>query len=63
MYHIIEYLISIFIGLIIGIIIGYMLFKKIEYHGLDSNEVVKEIHIDENGRKYKWVPRICMCIK
>lgn len=63
MYDIIDYLINIIIGLIIGIILGYVLFKKIEYHGLDSNDVVKEIHVDENGRKYKWVPRICMCLQ
>ena len=50
MYDIIDYLINIIIGLIIGIILGYVLFKKIEYHGLDSNDVVKEIHIDEDGR-------------
>ena len=63
MYNTIDYIISILIGLIIGIIIGYILFKKIEYHGLDSNDVVKEIHIDEDGRKYKWLPQVCMCLR
>ena len=62
MYNTIDYIISIIIGLIIGIIIGYVFLKKIEYHGLDSNDVVKEIHIDKNGKKYKWIPQVCMCL-
>ena len=62
MYNTIDYIISILIGLIFGVIMGYLIFKKIEYHGLNSNDVVKEIYIDENGKKYKWQPQICMCL-
>ena len=45
----------------IGIIIGYILNKKIKYIGPDSNDIVKEIHIDESGKKYKWMPKVCIC--
>ena len=62
MYKITDYIMSIFVGILVGIILGYIFFKKIEYHGLDSNDVVKEIHIDNNGRKYKWKPEICLCL-
>ena len=41
---------------------GYLIFKKVEYHGLNSNDVVKEINVDENGKKYKWLPQVCMSL-
>lgn len=57
---IIDILVIIF-GLCIGIVIGYYLFKYYEYKGPDSNEIIKETYIDSFGRKYKWVPKICVC--
>ena len=59
-----EIIINIFviiIGLIFGIIIGYYKFRLYIYKGPDSNIVSKEIHIDSNGHKYKWVPKVCVC--
>lgn len=61
MYQTINYIINIILGLMIGIIIGYILNKKIKYIGPDSNDIVKEIHIDESGKKYKWMPKVCIC--
>jgi len=51
----------IILGLTIGLIIGYYLFKRYQYKGPDSNLVCKEIYTDNNGRKYKWVPKVCVC--
>lgn len=55
-----EFLIFIF-GIIIGSIIGYYIFKEIKYIGPDSNEIVKQIYTDDNGRKYKYIPRVTIC--
>ncbi len=60
-YDIIISIITIIIGLTIGIIFGFLLFNKYIYRGPDSNIVSKEIYIDNNGKKYKWVPSICIC--
>lgn len=60
----IEFLINLFtiiIGLVIGIILGLTLFKEYIYKGPDSNIVSKEIYIDSNGKKFKWVPKITIC--
>ena len=54
-------IIVIIIGLIIGIFIGYYLFNKKIHKGPDSNIISKEKHTDIYGRKYKWVPKICVC--
>lgn len=51
----------IILGLTIGLIIGYYLFKQYQYKGPDSNLVCKEIYTDDNGHKYKWVPKVCVC--
>ena len=40
-------------GIIIGSIIGYYIFKEIKYIGPDSNKIIKEIHMDEKGNKYR----------
>jgi len=55
-----DFFIFIF-GIIIGCIIGYYIFKEIKYTGPDSNEIVKQIYTDDNGRKYKYKPRITIC--
>lgn len=59
-YSMSDFFIFIF-GIIIGSIIGYYIFKKIKYIGPDSNEIVKQIYTDDNGRKYKYKPRITIC--
>jgi hypothetical protein len=59
-YSISDFFIFIF-GIIIGSIIGYYIFKKIKYIGPDSNEIVKQIYTDDNGRKYKYKPKITIC--
>ena len=59
--EIIINIITIIIGFIIGIIFGFFLFKEYIYKGLDSNIVVHQTHIDMDGKKYKWVPQICIC--
>lgn len=59
--QIIFNILLIVLGLIIGMIIGNYCFKVYIHKGPDSNIVVKEIHIDENGNKFKWVPKVCIC--
>lgn len=54
-------LMTIIIGIIIGSIIGYLIFKDIKYIGPDSNEIVKKIYTDTDGKKYKYVPKISIC--
>ena len=54
-------IITIIIGLVIGIVFGYLLFKEYKYTGPDSNIVSQEIHSDSNDKKYKWIPKICIC--
>ena len=54
-------IITIIIGLCIGFIFGYIIFKKYTYKGPNSNEIIKQIQIDSNGKKYKWIPEICIC--
>lgn len=57
-------MLSIFVfifGIVIGAIIGYFIFKTVKYIGPDSNEIVKEIHIDKDGKKYKFKPKITVC--
>ena len=56
-----ELIISIILGITIGIIIGYILFKKIKYIGPNSNDIYKKIYIDDNGKKYKFIPKVCIC--
>lgn len=51
----------ILIGLTIGIGLGYYFFKQYQYKGPDSNQISKEIYIDDFGRKYKWIPKVCIC--
>ena len=48
-------------GLLIGVIIGYIIFKEYKYKGPDSNIISKEIYTDINGKKYKWLPSVCIC--
>ncbi len=57
---IIEIFISVILGVVIGMFIGYMMFKKVLYKGPDSNDVRKEVKLDDNG-KYKWEPMITLC--
>lgn len=56
-----THIINIMIGLIIGVIIGLGIFKQNIYKGPDSNIVIQQTHMDENGNKYKWVPVVCIC--
>ena len=49
------------LGLTIGLAIGNYWFKEYIYKGPDSNIVAKEIHIDTDGKKFKWVPKVCVC--
>lgn len=60
-YKILSNIFIIIIGLTIGLIIGYFMFKKYIYTGPDSNVISKEIYTDNSGRKYKWVPKVCIC--
>lgn len=55
-----DYVVIIF-GLILGLVIGYFIFKEIKYIGPDSNEIVKNIYTEKNGKKYKYKPRITIC--
>jgi hypothetical protein len=48
-------------GLTIGIIIGYLLFNQYQYKGPDSNQIAKEVYNDKKGKKYRWVPKVCVC--
>ena len=54
-------LITFIIGILLGSIIGYFIFKDIKYIGPDSNEIVKNIYSDTDGKKYKYVPKISIC--
>lgn len=54
-------LITIIIGLVIGIVFGFLIFKQYIYKGPDSNIVSKEIYTDSNGKKFKWIPKVCIC--
>jgi hypothetical protein len=54
-------LLTLIVGLVIGLILGYLVFKKISYKGPDSNIIVNEIYTESNGKKYKWVPKVCIC--
>ncbi len=58
---IITNIVIILLGLTIGVIIGYLLFNQYQYKGPDSNQIAKEVYIDKNGNKYKWVPKVCIC--
>jgi hypothetical protein len=49
------------LGLTIGLAIGNYWFKVYICKGPDSNIVAKEIHVDADGKKFKWVPKICVC--
>lgn len=60
-FYVIYYILTIIIGISIGIIVGYFIFKKYEFKGPDSNIVSKETYIDSNGKKYKLIPRVCIC--
>lgn len=53
--------ITIIIGILLGVIIGYFIFRDIKYIGPDSNEIVKNIYNDSDGRKYKYKPHITIC--
>ncbi len=58
---IIIYLITIIVGLLIGGTIGYFIFREIKYIGPDSNEIVKQIYTDSEGKQYKYKPKITIC--
>lgn len=59
--NIIINLLTLIIGLSVGLILGYYMFKKINYKGPDSNIVVNEIYAESDGKKYKWIPKVCIC--
>ena len=54
-------IITLVIGLTIGIVFGYLIFKQYDYKGPDSNIIINEIYTEPNGKKYKWVPKVCIC--
>ena len=56
-----ECLVTIIIGCVVGILFGYILIPTNSYIGPDSNEVRIQIITDDNGKKYKWEPQICIC--
>lgn len=59
--QIIYNILILLLGLTIGLTIGNYWFKVHIYKGPDSNIVSKEIHIDDDGKKFKWIPKICVC--
>jgi hypothetical protein len=59
--QIIFNILIIVLGLTVGLAIGNYWFKVYIYKGPDSNIISKEIHTDEDGKKFKWVPKICVC--
>ena len=61
MEDIIVNIITVVIGLVLGIVFGFLLFKQYIYKGPNSNIVSKEINTDENGRKFRWIPKVCIC--
>ena len=61
MEDIIVNIITVVIGLVLGIVFGFLLFKQYIYKGPNSNIVSKEINTDVNGRKFRWIPKICIC--
>lgn len=54
-------LVTIIIGILCGVIIGHFIFRDIQYIGPDSNDIVKQIYKDDDGRHYKFKPRITIC--
>lgn len=54
-------LMTFIIGILIGGVIGYFIFRDIKYIGPDSNEIVKNIYTDKNGKQYKYKPKITVC--
>ncbi len=56
-----SYILTILVGLTLGIIIGYYSFKTFIYKGPDSNIISKNVYVDSDGKKYKWVPKVCIC--
>jgi hypothetical protein len=52
---------TIIMGILLGSIIGYFIFRDIKYIGPDSNEIVKQIYTDSDGKKYKYKPHITIC--
>jgi len=59
-YYMVNFIVTIF-GLVIGLIFGYLIFNKNTYVGPDSNQIVNKIYTDSNGKKYKYIPKICVC--
>jgi hypothetical protein len=57
----IKNIITLIIGILIGSIIGYFIFRNIKYIGPDSNIIVKQTYLDNNGKKYKYKPIITVC--
>ena len=51
------------IGLVIGVILGVLIYCRPRYHGPNSNEVRKKIHVDENGKPYRLVPQVYLSYK
>ena len=54
-------IIQIIIGIVIGLIIGYIAFKDVKYIGPNSNEIVKQVYIDDFGKQYVYKPKVCIC--
>ena len=50
-------------GLVLGLILGYLMCSTPKYHGPNSNNVRKEIHIDKNSECYKFVPQVYLSPK
>lgn len=52
---------TLILGLVLGMVLGYFMFKGYIYKGPDSNVVINQIHTEPDGKKYKWVPKVCIC--
>lgn len=57
----IEIIISIILGLSVSVIIWYIFLYNNKYIGPDSNDICKNIYVDKYGKKYKWMPQVCVC--
>lgn len=47
---------------IFSFIVGFLLSQFIvDFHAPNSKDVIHKIFIDENGRKYRLIPKVYMC--
>lgn len=51
---------SISLGIVFALFIFYTFIRKISYHGVNSNDIIKRTYIVDN-KCYKLVPKIFLC--